>query len=151
MGEAGPQQIGPFAIIRLLSEGSTGRTYLGRDERRRKRYVIVKVFSISLATSEAKGAFLSHAKQLKKLKPSNIAELLDFGIISDSDSEQELGYHVIEYIEGNTILRQFAPGERYEPNEIKPFLSTIADTLQYAHVSHILPARQSASGQYIAR
>ncbi len=56
MGEAGPQQIGPFAIIRLLSEGSTGRTYLGRDEGRRKRYVIVKVFSISLATSEAKGA-----------------------------------------------------------------------------------------------
>jgi Rad3-related DNA helicase/serine/threonine protein kinase len=138
MGEAGPQQIGPFAIIRLLSEGSTGRTYLGRDERRRKRYVIVKVFSISLATSEAKGAFLSHAKRLKKLKRSNIAEILDFGIISDSGSEQEPGYHVIEYIEGSTILRQFAPGKRYTPNEIKPFLSTIADTLQYAHVSHIL-------------
>jgi len=138
MGEAGPQQIGPFAIIRLLSEGSTGRTYLGRDEGRRKRYVIVKVFSISLATSEAKGAFLSHAKRLKKLKRSNIAEILDFGIISDSGSEQELGYHVIEYIEGSTILRQFAPGKRYAPNEIKPFLSTIADTLQYAHVSHIL-------------
>ena len=139
MGEAGPQSqyIGPYAIIRLLNEGPTGRTYLGRDERRRKRYVILKVFSISLATSETKAAFLSHAKQLKKLKLSNITELLDFGIISDSVSQQEPGYHVIEYVEGSTILKQFVPGKCYAPNEVKPLLSTIADTLQYTHVSHI--------------
>ncbi len=139
MGEAGPQSqyIGPYAIIRLLNEGPTGRTYLGRDERRRKRYVILKVFSISLATSETKAAFLSHAKQLKKLKLSNITELLDFGIISDSGSQQEPGYHVIEYVEGSTILKQFVPGKCYAPNEVKPFLSTIADALQYTHVSHI--------------
>src|SRR6266566_8342559 len=138
MGDAGPQHFGPYAIIRLLNEGPTGRTYLGREERRRKKYVIVKVFSIPLSTIETKEAFLSHAKQLKKLKRSNITEIQDFGVISDPGSQQDHGYLVIEYVEGSTILKQFVAGKRYAPNEIKPFLSTIADTLQYAHVSHIL-------------
>jgi len=138
MGDAAPQRIGPYAIIRLLSEGSTGRTFLGKEEQRKKKYVIIKLFSTPLITSEAKKAFLSHAKQLKKIKHRNITEIVDFGIIADIDKQQEHGYHVIEYVEGGAILNQFIAGKRHTPNEIKPVLSTISDTLQYAHVSHIL-------------
>src|SRR6266567_8717281 len=138
MGDAAQQRIGPYAIIRLLSEGSTGRTFLGKEEQRKKKYVIIKLFSTPLITSEAKKAFLSHAKQLKKIKHRNITEIVDFGIIADIDKQQEHGYHVIEYVEGGAILNQFIAGKRHTPNEIKPVLSTIADTLQYAHVSHIL-------------
>jgi Rad3-related DNA helicase/serine/threonine protein kinase len=138
MGDAGPQQIGHYAIIRLLSEGSSGRTYLGKNERRRKKYVILKILNLPLATRESKEAYLSHAKQLKKLKRSNITEILDFGVIADSDSQQDHGYLVTEYVEGDTILKQFAAGKCHTPNEIKPFLFTIAETLQYAHASHIV-------------
>ncbi len=138
MGDAGPQQIGHYVIIRLLSEGSSGRTYLGKNERRRKKYVILKILNLPLATRESKEAYLSHAKQLKKLKRSNITEILDFGVIADSDSQQDHGYLVTEYVEGDTILKQFAAGKCHTPNEIKPFLFTIAETLQYAHASHIV-------------
>jgi Rad3-related DNA helicase/serine/threonine protein kinase len=138
MGDAGPQQIGHYGIIRLLSEGSSGRTYLGKDERRRKKYVILKIFNIPLATKESKEAYLSHAKQLKKLKRSNITQILDFGAITDSGGQQDHGYLVIEYVEGDTILKQFAAGKRHTPNEIKPFLFPIAETLQYAHASHMV-------------
>jgi Rad3-related DNA helicase/serine/threonine protein kinase len=138
MGDAGPQQIGHYGIIRLLSKGSSGRTYLGKDERRRKKYVILKIFDIPLATRESQEAYLSHAKQLKKLKRSNITEILDFGIFADSASQKDRGYLVIEYIEGDTILKQFAAGKPHTPNEIKPFLFPIAETLQYAHASHIV-------------
>ena len=138
MGDAGPQQIGSYAIIRLLNESTTCRTYLGKGEQRRKKYIILKLFSIPLATHEAKEAFLSHAKQLKKIKHRNITELQDFGVIADTEKQQDHGYYVIEYVEGSPILNQFVAGKRYTPNEIRPVLSIIADTLQYAHVSHIL-------------
>ena len=138
MGDAAPQHIGPYAIIRLLSEESTGRTFLGKEEQRKKKYVIIKLFSIPLTTNEAKKAFLSHAKQLKKIKHRNITEIVDFGVIADTDTQQEHGYHIIEYVEGGTILNQFIAGKCHAPNEVKPILSIIADTLQYAHVSHIL-------------
>jgi Rad3-related DNA helicase/serine/threonine protein kinase len=138
MGDAGQQSIGRYAIIRLLNESSLSHTYLGKDEQRKKKYVILKVFSIPLLTQEAHEAFLTHAKRLKKLKRSNILEIQDFGIIAQPGKQQDRGYLGIEYIENIAMLKQFAIGKSFVPNEIKPFLSTIADTLQYAHVSHIL-------------
>src|SRR6266581_1819459 len=138
MGDAGPQRISHYAIIRLLNEGPISYTYLGKDELRKKRYVILKVFNIPLSTKAARESFLTHARQLKKLKRSNITEIQNFGIIAEPGNQQDLGYLVIEYIEESAILKQFAPGKSFAPDEIKPFLSTIADTLQYAHVSHIL-------------
>src|SRR5438876_391297 len=48
MGDAGPQRISHYAIIRLLNEGPISYTYLGKDEQRKKRYVILKVFNIPL-------------------------------------------------------------------------------------------------------
>jgi Rad3-related DNA helicase/serine/threonine protein kinase len=138
MGDAGPQRIGHYAIIRLLNESPAGQTYLGKDEQRKKRYVILKVLTIPLTTNTARESFLTHAKQLKKLKHNNIPEILDFGIMAEQGNQQDLGYLVIEYIENIAMLKHFAAGKSVAPNEIKPFLFTIADTLQYAHVSHIL-------------
>ena len=138
MGDAGPQRIGHYAIIRLLNESPIHITYLGKDEQHKKRYVILKVFNIPLSTTAARESFLSHAKQLKKLKRSNITEILHFGIITDPGNQQGLGYLVIEYIEDSAVPNHFTAGKIFAPDAIKPFLSTIADTLQYAHVSHIL-------------
>jgi Rad3-related DNA helicase/serine/threonine protein kinase len=138
MGEVGPLRIGHYAIIRLLNEGPISYTYLGKDELRKKRYVILKVFSIPLSTTGAKESFLTHAKKLKKLKRSNITEIQDFGIIEEKGNQQDLGYLAIEYIEDSTIHNKFSVGKIFAPDEIKPPLSIIADTLQYAHVSHIM-------------
>src|SRR6266487_6249277 len=138
MGDSGPQRISHYAIIRLLNESPVSSTYLGKDEQHKKSYVILKVFNIPLSTTAAKESFLTYAKQLKKLKRSNVTEIRNFGIIAEPGNQQDLGYLVIEYIEDNTMHKQFASGKLFAPDEIKPFLSTIADTLQYAHVSHIL-------------
>ena len=138
MGDAGPQRIGHYAIIRLLKEGPINSTYLGKDEQHKKRYVILKVFNIPLSTTTARESFLTHAKKLKKLKRSNITEIQNFGIITEPGNHQGLGYLVIEYIEDSVVPNHFTSCKIFAPDAIKPFLSTIADTLQYAHVSHIL-------------
>ena len=91
-----------------------------------------------LSTTVARESFLTHAKQLKKLRRSNITEIHNFGIIAEPGNQQDLGYHVIEYIEDIANAEQFTAGKIFAPDQIKPYLSTIADTLQYAHVSHML-------------
>jgi len=138
MGDAEPRRIDHYTIIRLLDESPISHTYLGKDEQRKKRYVIFKIFNIPLSTAEARETFLAHAKQLKKLRRSNITEMHNFGIITEPDNLQGLGYHVIEYIEDIANVKQFTTGKLFAPDQIKPYLSTIADTLQYAHVSHVV-------------
>ena len=138
MGDAGPQRIDHYTIIRLLNESPISYTYLGKDEQRKKRYVIIKIFNIQLSTNADRDSFLTYAKQLKKLRRSNITEIVNFGIITEPGNQQNLGYHVIEYIQDIANATQFPTGKIFAPNQIKPYLSTIADTLQYAHVSQML-------------
>ena len=52
MGDAGPQRIDHYTIIRLLNESPISHTYLGKDEQRKKRYVIFKIFNFPLSTAE---------------------------------------------------------------------------------------------------
>src|SRR5947208_4040361 len=99
MGDAETQRIDHYTIIRLLNENPISYTYLGKDEQRKKRYVIFKIFKIPLSTTAAKESFLTHAKQLKKLRRSNITEIHNFGIITEPGNQQDLGYHVMEYIQ----------------------------------------------------
>ena len=138
MGDAEPQRIDHYTIIRLLNENPISYTYLGKDEQRKKRYVIIKIFNIPLFNKAARESFLTYAKQLKKLRRNNITEIHNFGFISEPGKLQDLGYHVIEYIQDIANTEQYTSGNLFAPDLIKPFLSTVADTLQYAHVSKVL-------------
>src|SRR5437764_13748298 len=51
MGDAGPQRVEHYTIIRLLNDSPISYTYLGKDELRKKRYVIFKIFNIPLSTT----------------------------------------------------------------------------------------------------
>src|SRR5574340_1240690 len=138
MGDAGLQRIDHYTIIRLLNDNPISSTYLGKEEQRKKRYVIIKKFKIPLSTTAARESFVSRAKQLKKLRRNSITEMLSYGMITDTDNQQDFGYHVIEYIQDIVHMGSSASVHTLAPDQIKPFLSTIADTLQYAHVSQVL-------------
>jgi Rad3-related DNA helicase/serine/threonine protein kinase len=138
MGDAGPQRIDNYSIIRLLKESPISYTYLGKDEQHKKRYVIIKIFNIPLATKVARESFLTYAKQLKKLRRINITKFHNFGIITETVNHHDLGYHVIEYVQDIANAEQFTAGKKFASDQIKPYLSTVADTLQYAHVAQIL-------------
>ncbi len=132
MADVELQQIGPYTIIRPLAESSTSRLYLSRQQQRKKD-ALIKVFSTPLTTREARDTFLARAKLLKtKLRHRYIAEVQDSGILGD------LGYLVVQYVPGGTILQRFSVGECHAPDEVKRVLSPIADALHYAHVNNIL-------------
>ncbi|HZS75805.1 MAG TPA: helicase C-terminal domain-containing protein [Ktedonobacteraceae bacterium] len=137
MADTGLSQVGPYSIIRLLQSGPAWHTYLGKHTvRSRTSYTILKVLRAPLNTDEAKEDFLTRARQIKKLKHRNIAELLEAGLVPENGSE--LGYIAYQYVQGVPIYERFEARERYKPDEVKRVLTPIADALQYAHAMHIV-------------
>ncbi len=129
------RQIGPYAITRKLAIGSTSDLYLGKQ---RKKDIVIEVFHTFITTLAAKEAFLARIKQLKKLKHRNIAEVLDGGFSDLGHGPDEYSYLVMQSVEGENALQRFSPDQRYTVAEVKPFISTIASALHYAHVSAII-------------
>src|SRR5437588_348213 len=137
MVEVGLEQLGPYTNIRLLNESSTGRTYLGKYQQR-KKYVVIKVFRTPFDTPEAREAFLAHTKKLKKLKHRNIAEIQDAGFTSTTNGKEEYGYHIIQYVLEDENARRLAVGQQNKAEEVKRVLSIVADALSYAHTMNIV-------------
>ena len=128
------QQIGTYTLTSLLTRSSTHSLYLSKL---RKKDVVIKLLHSPLATQEAKEAFLTHAKRLKKLKHRNIIEVHDFGLTHHLDQAEEQGYLVMQYVPGETLLQRTPPGSALPTDEVKRRLSPLADALKYAHVSNI--------------
>ncbi len=126
------QQIGPYSITRLLSVSSTSSFYQGKQPAPRKKDVIIKRLNTPLSTPEAKEAFLTRAKKLKKLKNRAIVD------VQDASFDGDYGYLVMEYVMGETLRQHIPPGERLAPDEVKRILSPIAGALHYAHVNNTL-------------
>ena len=55
MGDAEPQRIDHYTIIRLLNENPISYTYLGKDEQHKKRYVIIKIYQYSSFHQSSQG------------------------------------------------------------------------------------------------
>src|SRR5579884_1550007 len=129
MAEVELRQIGPYSVTALLHESATSTLYRGK---RRHQELFIKRLNIALTTAEAREAFLSRARQLKKLVHRNIVHTLDAGFDGD------YGYLVMEYAAGETLRQRIQPGERIAPDQVKSLLTPIADALSYAHASNAL-------------
>ena len=131
------QQVGPYIVTQLLGEHATSTFYLGRHQQRKKD-ALIKVFLTPLSTNEAKEAFLTRAKQLKRLKHRHIIEVQDFGLLPNTDGAQDCAYLVTQYAAGGSIATRIMPGQRIPADEVKRILSPIADALHYAHINNIV-------------
>lgn len=129
MAEVELQQIGPYPVTELLRRSSTSDFYRGKQ---RKKDIVLQRLSIALSKAEEKEAFLTRAKQLRKLKSRNVVNILDSGFDGDH------GYLVMEYASGETLQQSIKPGERLAPDRVKRYLSPIADALHYAHLNNTL-------------
>jgi Rad3-related DNA helicase/serine/threonine protein kinase len=129
MAEVELQQIGQYSVTELLRASSTSTFYRGKQ---RKKDILIQRLATPLQTTAAKEAFLTRAKQLKKLKNRNIIN------ITDANFDGDYGYLVMEYVEGETLRQRIAPGTQIAPDVVRLYLSHVAGALHYAHVSNIL-------------
>jgi Rad3-related DNA helicase/serine/threonine protein kinase len=129
MQEVELQQLGPYKLTELLRTSSTSTFYRSRL---RKKDFLLKKLNVPLTTTEAKGAFLARAKQLKKLKDRNIHNVVEANFAGD------YAYLVMDYVEGETLRERIPAGKRIAPDEVKQYLSPIADAIHRAHVNNVM-------------
>lgn len=129
MAEVELQQIGPYLIGDLLRASSTSAFYKGKQG---KKTLLIQRFTTPLTTTEEKEAFLTRAKQLKKLKNRNIINVLDTGFDGDH------AYLVMDYYAGKTLQQHITSGQMLAPDLVKRYVSPIAGALHYAHMNNTL-------------
>jgi Rad3-related DNA helicase/serine/threonine protein kinase len=128
MAEVELQQIGQYSVTALLRSSSTSTFYRGKQ---RKKDILIQRLTTPLPTTAAKEAFLTRARQLKKLKHRNIINLIDANLDGD------YGYLVMEYVEGETLRQRIVPGTPVAPDVVRLYLSHVAGALHYAHVKSV--------------
>src|SRR3546814_4828366 len=80
MNETLPARLGPYRILRLLGEGSSGRVHLAEQSEPR-REVALKVLRSAELSSEARQRFSREAELLAQLEHPGIARVYADGLI----------------------------------------------------------------------
>ena len=125
------QQLGKYRLTGLLGKGGFAEVYLGVHTHLETEAAI-KVLHAQLVTAREVEKFRQEARDLARLTHQNIVRVLDF------DVENETPYLVLDYAP-NGSLRQRLPSERpIPPAEIVPYLTQVAEALQYAHDQHLI-------------
>jgi len=119
-----PARIGPYEIVRRLSQGGMGVLYLGKDPRI-GRSVAIKVLHVH--SDEVRVRFLREARTAGGLQHPNIVTIYDVG------EYDEQPYIAMEYIDGHTLaelIRQRA--DLSMPRRLE-LIEALCDGLAYAH------------------
>lgn len=119
------QQLGAYALQRLLGQGGMSRVYLARDVRLR-RDVAVKVLEAHLASHAGfRERFVREARVAAALDHPHIVPIFDVG-------EQPFLYLVMPYLSGGSI-QQLLPRAPMPASEAVSYCTQVADALGYAH------------------
>ena len=120
------QTLGHYRILEKVGEGGMGVVYRAHDERL-DRDVALKVLPAgTLADDKARRRLRTEALALAKLNHQNIEAVYDF------DSQDDVDFLVVEYVDGPTLSDRLAGGP-LEEAEILRVGVQIAAALEEAH------------------
>jgi len=120
------RKLGHYRIVEKIGAGGMGEVFRARDEHL-ARDVAIKVLSPgTLTDASARNHFHKEALALSKLNYPNIATIYDF------DTQQGVGFLVMEYIPGITLSEKLAAGPLPEKEVLRLGLQ-LAEGLTAAH------------------
>jgi eukaryotic-like serine/threonine-protein kinase len=127
------KQLGKYEIIERLGRGGTAEVYKARQPNL-DRFVAVKLLHPFLADDpEFKDRFEREAKNVARLRHSNIVQVYDF----EYDAPSESYYMVMELITGQTLKERLeamhANGEKFTLDQIYQIMRGACEALSYAH------------------
>lgn len=120
-----PEQLGPYTIIARLGSGGMGVVFLG--SKGSKRVAVKVVRSSFLDNPSLRTRFEREIDTLKKLKSDHLAAYLD------SDTEGELAWHAVEFINGPTLKERVEHEGPMSPDEWWDFYENLRTALSDIH------------------
>ena len=125
------KKIGKYEIISILGKGAMGIVYKALDPDI-DRQVAIKTIRFDLASEttdneEIMQRFMREAQAAGRLSHPNIITIFDVG------REKDLTYIVMQFIEGPSLQRLIAHGEKFSIQEITKIMEQVCGALDYAH------------------
>ncbi|MEX2526696.1 MAG: tetratricopeptide repeat protein [Gemmatimonadota bacterium] len=127
LGQAHPERIGRYTVLRVLGEGGMGTVYAARQEEPVRRKVAIKVIRPGMHAPDLVARFRAERQTLATLQHPNIAELYEAGTTDDG-----LPYFVMELIDGEPITAYCDTRSLDLQGRIRLF-RTLLGAVQHAH------------------
>ncbi len=102
------QKFARFNIIRKLGEGGMGEVYLAEDEKLNRKVALKILLDEYFDNPDRRERFTREAKTAAQITHSNIMSIHDLGQEHEPESDRELTYIVMEYIEGESLSSYLA-------------------------------------------
>lgn len=125
------KKIGKYEIQSILGKGAMGIVYKALDPDI-DRQVAIKTIRFDLASEETDNEeimqrFIREAQAAGKLTHPNIITIFDVG------REKDLTYIVMQFIEGPSLQRLIAHGEKFTVPEVTKLMEQVCGGLDFAH------------------
>ena len=125
------KKIGKYEIVSILGKGAMGIVYKAVDPDI-DRKVAIKTIRFDLVTEgsdteELMQRFMREAQAAGKLSHPNIVTIYDVG------REKDMTYIVMQYIEGPSLQRIIASGEKNTTQQVVQLMTQVCSALEYAH------------------
>jgi serine/threonine protein kinase/Tol biopolymer transport system component len=137
-------RLGPYEILAPLGAGGMGEVYRARDSRL-GRDVAIKVLPEHLTSDlDARARFEREARTISRLQHPQICALYDVG------HEGDVGYLVMELLDGETIARRLTRGA-LSIEETLTYGGQIAGALAHAHEHGVIHRDLKTSNVIVTR
>jgi len=125
------KKIGKYEIFSILGKGAMGIVYKALDPDI-DRQVAIKTIRFDLTSDttdneEIMQRFIREAQAAGRLSHPNIITIFDVG------REKDLTYIVMQFIEGPSLQRLIAQGEKFSIQEVTKIMDQVCGALDYAH------------------
>jgi serine/threonine-protein kinase len=125
------KKIGKYEILSILGKGAMGIVYKALDPDI-DRQVAIKTIRFDLDSEETDNEeimqrFIREAQAAGKLTHPNIITIFDVG------REKDLTYIVMQFIEGPSLQRLIAHGEKFSIPEVTKLMEQVCSGLDFAH------------------
>ncbi|MGZ5034650.1 MAG: serine/threonine protein kinase [Usitatibacter sp.] len=125
-----PKTIGKYAVTRPLGKGAMGMVYEGFDPVIERRVAIKTILAEnldSLELEEAVARFKREAQAGGRLQHPCIVGVYEYG------NEDDMGFIVMEFVDGRELKRIIADGHKFEMIEIFEIMKQLLSALDYSH------------------
>ena len=133
-GDAAPQAVGPYRIVRLIGRGGMGEVYEAEQDDPRRR-VALKVVRTGLFGQEHRSRFRHEAQVLGRLRHPGIAQILEAGTSEEADAGRP--YFAMELVDGQPLL-EFAEARKLGTDERLELMLLVCDALHHAHQNGVI-------------